>query len=109
MSNPNFSESELLKTLLQPLLEDFQYWFDRASYLLESERIEFLPEAQQFDLLARVRQAQQEVSVAQMLLQATEGQAGVETSVLMPWHSLVTECWQVSIRHRLAGSPNSGL
>jgi hypothetical protein len=109
MNSSNPLEPELLKTLLEPLLEDFQYWFDRACCLLESERIEFLPETQQADLLARVKQAQQEVRVAQMLLRATEGQVGVETSVLMPWHSLVTECWQVSIRHKLASSPNPGL
>jgi hypothetical protein len=27
MRDSNLPESELLKTVLQPLLEDFQYWF----------------------------------------------------------------------------------
>jgi hypothetical protein len=101
MFNPNSSEPELLKTLLQPLLEDFQYWFDRSHVLLTTQSIEFLGAEQQADLLARVEQAQQEVSAAQMLLQATDGRVGVETSVLVPWHHLVTECWQIAVRLRL--------
>ena len=34
-------DTELLKTLLEPLLGDFQYWFSRAITLLESELIPF--------------------------------------------------------------------
>ncbi|MBW4548964.1 MAG: DUF2605 domain-containing protein [Symplocastrum torsivum CPER-KK1] len=94
------SEQELLKTLLQPLLEDFQYWFSRARSLLETEDITFLSEEQQSDLLSRVKTAQQEVSTAQMMFQATNGQVGVETSTLVPWHRLVSECWQVGMRWR---------
>ncbi|MFM7425575.1 MAG: DUF2605 domain-containing protein [Elainella sp.] len=99
---PNLPESELLKTLLQPLLEDFQYWFGRSRSLLEAHSIDFLTADQQASLLERVKQAQQEVGAAQLLFQATGGQAGVETSVLVPWHQLVTECWQVGMRFRMA-------
>jgi cytochrome c peroxidase len=104
MLNPNLPEPELLKAVLQPLLEDFQYWFGRSRTLLEAEQIPFLSREEQAALLARVQQAQQEVSVTQMLLQATGGEAGVETSVLMVWHHLVTECWQVAIRFRTSQS-----
>ena len=100
MMNPNRPEPSLLKTVLEPLLEDFQYWFNRSRILLESEEIGFLETEQQADLLARVVQAQQEVSTAQMLLKATEGKAGVQMEVLMPWHNLLTDCWQVSMRNR---------
>ncbi len=101
MSQSSFpSEPDLLKTVLQPLLNDFQYWFKRSQLLLETESLSFMSVAQQTDLLERVRQAQQEVGTAQMLLQATNGQVGVETAVLIPWHHLVTECWQVGMRHR---------
>ena len=98
------SEQELLKTLLQPLLEDFQYWFSRSRSLLETEDITFLSEEQQSDLLSRVKTAQQEVSTAQMMFQATNGQVGVETSTLVPWHRLVSECWQVGMRWRTIAS-----
>ncbi|MBD1867342.1 DUF2605 domain-containing protein [Cyanobacteria bacterium FACHB-471] len=100
-SNFNVPEPELLKTLLEPLLEDFQYWFGRSRTLLESQTINFLGDEKQADLLERVKQAQQQVSTAQMLMKATDNQVGVETSVLMPWHQLVTECWQVAIQFRL--------
>ena len=98
------SEQELLKTLLEPLLEDFQYWFSRSRSLLETEDITFLSEEQQSDLLSRVKTAQQEVSTAQMMFQATNGQVGVETSTLVPWHRLVSECWQVGMRWRTMAS-----
>lgn len=100
MFNSNLPEPDLLKTVLEPLLDDFQYWFSRSSTLLETEEIAFLGTEQQADLLARVHQAQQEVGAVQSLMKATDGQAGVDTSVLMVWHQLVIECWQVSMRFR---------
>ncbi|NDJ19299.1 DUF2605 domain-containing protein [Myxacorys almedinensis] len=100
MFDSNFPDSNLLKTVLEPLLEDFQYWFARSRTLLESDAIAFLTEAQQTDLLQRVTHAYQEVLTAQLLLKATNGQAGVDTSLLMAWHQLVSDCWQVSMRLR---------
>jgi hypothetical protein len=100
MGRPDLPEPSLLSTILEPLLNDFQYWFDRSRSLLEREPMAFLGEEAQADLLARVIQAQQEVSTSQMLLQATGCQAGIEMSVLMPWHRLLSECWKVSARLR---------
>lgn len=100
MLNPNLPEPELLKTVLQPLLEDFKYWFARSRSLLETEKIAFLSAEEQFVLLERVRQAQQEVSTAQMLFEATGGQVGIDMAALMPWHQLVTQCWKVAMRFR---------
>lgn len=100
MSSSHSSENELLKAVLEPLLEDFQYWFTRSCSLLERKKITFLTDKEQVDLLARLSHAQQEVGVAQMLLKATDGQAGIETSTLVPWHQLVAECWQISQRWR---------
>jgi hypothetical protein len=108
MLNPNLPESELLKSLLQPLLDDFNYWFDRSATLLETEKIGFLSGEQQSDLLARVKQAQQEVRAAEALFQATGGQVGIETAALMPWHRLLAECWQVSARFRTLQSGKPG-
>ncbi len=109
MVSPDQPNSELLKTVLEPLLEDFQYWFNRARNLLETETIEFLGAENQAALLERVKQAQQEVGVAQTLLNLTEGQVGVETAVLIPWHDLVTECWKVAIKFRMQDSQGLGL
>jgi hypothetical protein len=100
MVDPSPSNTDLLKSILQPLFEDFQYWFGRTRHLLETERLSFMEPQQQIDLLERVKKAQQEVSSAQMLFQATNGAAGVEMDVVMPWHHLLTECWQVATRFR---------
>ncbi|MBF1999725.1 MAG: DUF2605 domain-containing protein [Synechococcales cyanobacterium C42_A2020_086] len=99
-SHSNAPEPELLKALLQPLLADFHYWFERAKALLGTHRIDFLEEEEQSNLLQRVEQAQQEVQTAQLLLKMTDGRVGVDTAILLPWHKLVTECWQVGMRFR---------
>lgn len=106
-SGANPPEADFLKTLLQPLLEDFQYWLERSRTLLETNTISFLGPEQQAQLLERVRQAQQEVSAARLLFQATDGQVGIDTAVLAPWHQLITECWQVGIKFRMENSGTS--
>ena len=100
MTNSNPSESELLKTILEPLLDDFQYWFARSRKLLENEDISFLEPQQKTDFLTRLTQAQQEVGATQMLVKATGSKAGVDMAVLLPWHQLLTECWKMALRFR---------
>jgi hypothetical protein len=100
MFNPNLPEPELLKSILEPLLEDFQYWFARSRNLLENEKIHFMSDEEQADLLARVSLAQEEVYTAKMLFQAAGGQVGIDMATLMPWHQLLTECWKVAMRFR---------
>jgi Protein of unknown function (DUF2605) len=94
------SEQELLQTILQPLLVDFDYWFTRSKELLQGERIDFLSPIAQAQLLDRVTQAQQEVSIAKLLFNAVDGQAGIEPSQMVAWHKIVTECWHVSMQLR---------
>ncbi|MBR8838845.1 MAG: DUF2605 domain-containing protein [Stigonema ocellatum SAG 48.90 = DSM 106950] len=100
MRDSNLPETELLKTVLQPLLEDFQYWFGRSRDFLESEQISFMSEVEQCDLLTRVKEAQEEVNTAKMLFSAIDGKVGLDMATLMPWHQLVTECWSVATRFR---------
>lgn len=100
MYSSNAPEPELMKAVLQPLLNDFKHWFDRSINLLESETIDFLSEHEQQELLSRVRQAQQLVVASQSMSQATGNQAGVDMPVVMSWHQLVHECWNVGIRFR---------
>jgi Protein of unknown function (DUF2605) len=107
MANPDRPDPRLLEAILDPLLEDFLYWFARSRKLLENETILFLGEPGQTDLLARVIQAQQEVSTTRMLTQALGGEAGVEMSVLVPWHKLLAECWQMAMRLRAERSSSS--
>jgi hypothetical protein len=105
-TSPN---SDLLRSILEPLLEDFQYWFQRSRLLLETEALPFLSDEQRASLLERITAAQQEVSTAQMLFKTMGGQVGVEVSVMKPWHDLVAECWQVAVRRRMQESSEKGL
>ncbi|NES82750.1 MAG: DUF2605 domain-containing protein [Moorea sp. SIO2B7] len=93
-------DKELLKELLEPLLEDFQYWFSRSRSLLESEKLPFFSEEEQAELLQRVKNTQKEVSTAKMLFKATDSQVAIDTATVIPWHKLVTECWQVASKWR---------
>jgi Protein of unknown function (DUF2605). len=104
MFSSNPPDSDLLKSLLEPLLDDFHYWFERSRQLLETEEIPFLSAEEQADLLDRVVTAQKEVSTTQMLFKATNGQVGIEASMMAPWHRLVTECWKIAVRFRLERS-----
>lgn len=106
MLNPKSSETELLKAILEPMLEDFLYWFGRSRQLLETENIPFLSEQQQSEVLDRIKQAQEEVNTAKTLFHATGCQAGIEMKVLMPWHQLLTDCWRIANRFRLESKPN---
>ena len=108
MLNPHLPDPQLLEAILEPLLDDFQYWFDRSVALLENEKISFLGTEAQTNLLGRIRQAQEEVKTAGLLLKATDGQAGVQMEVVMSWHLLLTECWQVAARYRMENSSHEG-
>lgn len=93
-------EKQLLKSVLAPLLDDFLYWFDLSLTALEKHRLGFMSVAEQEDLIDRIRQAQREVTATKSLFQATDGNAGIDVQVLMPWHQLVSECWQVAQKRR---------
>ncbi|MEM6501589.1 MAG: DUF2605 domain-containing protein [Cyanobacteria bacterium P01_C01_bin.89] len=95
-------DSNLLEIILEPLLEDFQYWFERSRSLLESKKLDCLSVEEQKDLLERIKTAQQEVSSTQSLFKAMGAQVGVSMATIIPWHKLVAECWNVAMRHRQA-------
>jgi hypothetical protein len=100
MRDSNLPEPELLKTVLQPLLEDFQYWFARARHLLETEQLSFLDAQEQLALLERVKEAQEQVKAAKMLFHVTQGQAGIDMAAIKPWHQLLSEYWQLAMQFR---------
>ncbi len=105
--NPDFSPVEpdprqlaLLDQLLTPLLEDFSYWFERCHNLLTTEKISFLSETEQANLLNRITAAQQELAVAKTLFDLSGHRVGVDTAVIHPWHRLLVECQAIAMRHR---------
>ncbi len=93
-------DQEMLKTILAPLLEDFSYWFERSLAALEKEQVAFMTPQEQEAFMAKIKQAQAEVSATKSLFNATDGAAGVDMKVLMPWHQLVTECWAIAQKNR---------
>ena len=93
--NPN-----LLQELLDPLVEDFAYWFDRSLKLLENNRIEFLSQDEQDDLRDRVRQASAELTSANQLYKLTGNEVGIDPNLVMKWHRLLVECGSVGRRFR---------
>ncbi len=97
-------ETTLLAQVLSPLLDDFQYWFQRSLTLLESEPLRGTSAADQANLVARVQTAMAETQTAASLLAATQGQVGVDPAQVMTWHALVAECWMVARRHRSLAS-----
>ncbi|WP_138497689.1 DUF2605 domain-containing protein [Nostoc sp. PA-18-2419] len=102
MPDSDLPGTQLLKRVLEPLLDDFQFWFTRSRDLLETNQLSFMSNQEQSDLLSRVKQAQEELNTAKMLFNATDGQVGIDMATLMPWHQLVTECWNVGMRFHQA-------
>ena len=98
MGHSNLPSSDLLKSVLEPLLEDFQYWFERYRQILENEKIQFMSDQEQLNLLKRVKNAQDQLNAFKMLFTATDQQVGIDMATVMPWHQLVTECWGVVMR-----------
>lgn len=99
MSNPSSPETELLQSILEPLLEDVRYWLGRSLDLFESQRLDFISETEQSNLVARVKNALKEVEVAKMLYEVTSKQVGIEISAMMPWHNLLLECQSIGMRY----------
>ncbi|MCS7226950.1 MAG: DUF2605 domain-containing protein [Gloeomargarita sp. SKYB31] len=98
MNLPHLPRSPIVKSLLEPLLEDFTYWFSQAQQMLEREALPFLSAERRQELLQRITQAQSEVQAAHSLLNSTG--VGVDTTILMAWHQLVLECWHLRLQAR---------
>jgi LmbE family N-acetylglucosaminyl deacetylase len=100
MTNPSFQDSEVLKFILEPLLEDFVYWFGRSLLLLEQEQINFLTPSQKNDLINRVKANLEAVKTAKMMYKLSGEQVGIEVQAMMPWHNLLMECRAVGMQFR---------
>jgi Protein of unknown function (DUF2605) len=99
MGTPQSSESELLQSLLEPLLEDIRYWLGRSLDLFKSKKLDFITDSEQSNLLHRVENALKELEVASMLYEATGKQVGIEVATIMPWHNLLLECQAIGMRY----------
>ena len=94
------SAAELLPQVLEPLLEDFRYWFDRSHQLLANTRIHFLSESDQADLLRRLEEAQKELATSTTMFHLSDKKVAIDPVVVMNWHKLLMECQAVGMRYR---------
>lgn len=92
----NQPEPPILQAVLEPLLDDFQYWFSETQSLLASAKADCLADGDRQGLAQELDEAQQAVATARTLMLATDGNAGVELDVVSQWHRLVNKCWQTS-------------
>jgi Protein of unknown function (DUF2605) len=100
MTNSSSAEVELMQTLLEPLLDDFKFWFGRSLELLESEQLSFMTSESQTDLTARIKTVLSEVGAASSLYQVTNKQVGVDVASITSWHKLLMECQGMGMRYR---------
>jgi hypothetical protein len=77
MGDSSSPTPELLQSVLEILLEDFEYWFARSRELLQNEIVSFISDQEQCDLLKPINQAQAELSRYKMLFTATGKQVGI--------------------------------
>ncbi|NER81852.1 MAG: DUF2605 domain-containing protein [Leptolyngbya sp. SIO1D8] len=92
----NVPEQPLVQTILEPLLDNFQYWFNEATVLLTAPESNCLDVDNRRTLIERIRVAEKEVATVRVLLAATDGQAGIEPLMVRDWHHLVAQYWQVA-------------
>jgi len=100
MTNASAAEIELMQSLLEPLLEDFKFWFGRSLELLEREQLNFMTAETQADLITRVRNVMGEVNAASALYKITDKQVGVDVTSITSWHRLLMECQGMGMRYR---------
>ncbi len=103
----NQPELPLMQAVLEPLLEDFQYWFGKTQTLLTSPKADCLAASDRQTFIQEVEEAQRAVVTAKTLLLATDGHAGVDMAVVGQWHQLVHKCWKTSRYIRQQNQENS--
>lgn len=94
--------SEIVPKLLEPLLDDFLYWFGQSIRRLKAGPLEFMTAEEQAQLLQSIQTAMQEVQSAKALLQATG--VGVAPETLNTWHQWVVQGWRIAQQQRAAES-----
>ena len=69
----------------------------------------FFSAEEQTQLLEKIVRSQKEVQTAQMMFKATNGSAGIDSKMLLPWHQLVAQCWNVAQKWRESKHKNDNI
>lgn len=100
---PSAAADELLEQLLNSLLGDFRFWFERGEKLLAlCPDLVMSPEQRQL-LDQELSMARRELLAATSLRQAIPGPMALELTTMAPWHRLVLKIWNLSAALRRAG------
>jgi hypothetical protein len=94
------SDRQLLQTIIEPLLEDFIYWFNKSETMLTSQRINFLAKEEQSAMISKIQKHKQEISAAQSLFRAMNSAVIIEPSQVQKWHAAVKEYWSIAVKLR---------
>ena len=89
---------DILESLLESLLTDFEYWFSRGYELIEQSSDEVMNFEERQDLSGRLAEGLQAVKAARALTRAAGKPVAVSMKAMAPWHGLVTEVWGLSAR-----------
>jgi len=105
MSNPEPGAGALLDGLLDSLLGDFSFWFERGLLLLSHCPDGVMAAQDRHGLADQLQLASRELAAARSLRQAAPAPMALEMATLAPWHRLVLEVWGLSAKLRLAQVP----
>ena len=95
---PDSDAGELMSTLLESLLDDFDGWFVRGEILLSTCPGRVMAEQDRLEMAERLADARKAVAATRSLLMASEQPMAVSMDAMAPWHLLMTEVWSLSAR-----------
>ena len=99
MDPSNQSEAGvLLDQLLESLLADFDYWFQRGDELLRRCPDDVMGKTERDMFAARLTEGKKAITATRSLVKASSQPMAVSMSAMSPWHGLVTEVWGLAAK-----------
>ncbi len=95
------SELELMRQILDPLIQDYHYWLGRSQRFLAEENLaELISADEKTSLLNRILEAQSELQVAESLYKLSNTEVGIDPGLMAKWHRLLMECAELGRQFR---------
>ena len=96
--NASSDAGELMSSLLDSLLDDFDHWFNRGEELLARCPNRVMASEDQQRLAERLLEGRQAIAATRALMSAASQPMAVSMDAMTPWHGLVTEVWGLAAR-----------
>ena len=103
----NQEADELLKSLLDSLLNDFNHWFKRGQELLTACPDSVMTRVEREAMGVRIDEGLKAITATRALVNATPAAMAISMEAMPPWHQLVTEVWVLAARVSEANAKNS--